>query len=59
MKILCNTSELFQWEDSSLIEYLKSVACYLGYSPDDIDLLISEGFSLEEVEDYLYCGCEI
>lgn len=41
------------------IEDLKSVACYLGYSPDDIDLLISEGFALDEIEDYMYCGGEI
>ena len=37
------------------IEDLKSVASYQGLDPDYIDVLISEGFALEEVEDYLYC----
>lgn len=27
-----------------------------GCSPDEIDFLLSEGFSPEELEEYLYCG---
>lgn len=38
---------------------LKSVASYQGYSPSDVDELITAGFSLEEIEDYIYCGGEI
>lgn len=41
------------WED------LKSVACYYGYSPDDIDRLREEGFSYEELEEALYCYDEV
>lgn len=39
------------------IDDLKSVALFEGYSPDDVDELITAGFSLEEIEDYIYCGC--
>jgi len=35
---------------------LKSVACAYGYSPEDIDELLETGFSLDEVEELLYCG---
>ncbi len=41
------------------LESLKSVAMYQGYSPEEIDDLVTDGFSLEEIEDYLYCGGEI
>lgn len=35
---------------------LKSVAKAFGYSPDDVDLLLVEGFTPEEIEEYFYCG---
>lgn len=35
---------------------LKSVAGFYGISPDQIDQLLDEGFTHEEIEDYLYCG---
>jgi glucosamine 6-phosphate synthetase-like amidotransferase/phosphosugar isomerase protein len=35
---------------------LKSVACAYGYSPEEIDELLETGFSLDEVEELLYCG---
>ena len=38
---------------------LKSVATYQGYAPSDVDELISAGFSLDEIEDYMYYGGEI
>ena len=38
---------------------IKSIAVYQGYSPDDVDELIAAGFSLEEIEEYMYCGGEI
>lgn len=41
------------------VEDLKSVACYLGYTPDDIDELIALGYTPEEIEDAIYCGVEI
>lgn len=37
------------------VDDLKSVASYLGYSPDTIDELIDGGFSPEEIEEYIYC----
>ena len=39
----------------SYIYELKSVASYMGVSPDDVDELLKNGFSPEEVEDYIYC----
>lgn len=42
------------------IEDLKSVAAYQGYSPEDVDELLSYGWFPEEIEDYIYsCGCEV
>lgn len=40
---------------NSYIDDLKSVAAYQGYSPDDVDKLLNNGFTPEEVEEYLYC----
>lgn len=45
------------YSSNDYIEDLKSVASYQGYSPDDIDELVIAGFSLDEIEEYLYCGC--
>lgn len=45
--------------DSGEREYireLKSVAGAFGYSPEDVDHLLEEGFSPEELEEYFYCG---
>ena len=42
--------------ESEYIQELKSVAGAFGCSPDEIDFLLSEGFSPEELEEYLYCG---
>lgn len=41
------------------MENLKFIASYEGYSPDDIDELLKSGFSLEEIEEYIYCGGEL
>lgn len=35
---------------------LKSVAGAFGLSPWDIDELLQDGFTAEEIEEYLYCG---
>ncbi len=40
------------------IEDLKSIASYQGYSPEAVDELIEAGFTLEEIEDYIYCGMD-
>ena len=39
----------------SYIDDLKSVASYQGYSEEDIDELLANGFTPEEIEDYIYC----
>jgi len=40
--------------DDGYVQELKSVASYCGYSPMDIDYLLSDGFSCSEIEDMLY-----
>lgn len=40
---------------SSYIDDLKSVAVYQGISPETVDELLNEGFSPEEIEEYIYC----
>ena len=37
------------------IDDLKMVAAYQGYSEDEIDELLANGFSLDEIEEYIYC----
>ena len=39
------------------IEDLKSIAAYQGILPEDIDFMLSQGFTVDEIEEYLYC-CE-
>ncbi len=39
---------------SNYIEDLKSIACYQGYPPETVDALLGNGFTLEEIEDYIY-----
>ena len=43
------------FEDSYIAD-LKAVAVCCGVYPEDIDALLAEGVSLEEIEEYLYCG---
>ena len=38
------------------VEELRTVAEVFGYTPEDIDEMLSDGFTLEELEDYLCCG---
>lgn len=38
------------------LEEIKSVACYYGYTPEQIENLAAKGFSAEELEEFLYCG---
>ena len=36
------------------IDELKTVARYFGYSEDDIDVLLSEGYTVDEIEEILF-----
>lgn len=38
------------------VQAIKSVAGAFGLSGQDIDALLQDGFTAEEIEDYLYCG---
>ena len=42
-------------EQADYMENLKTAAGAYGYTPDDIDYLLSHGYTLEDVEDMLYC----
>lgn len=44
-----------RWDEEYLTE-LRAVAASFCYAPEDIDTLLKQGFSLEDVEDFLYCG---
>ena len=46
------------YEDMYIAD-LKAVAAYQGYSPEDIDELLENGFAPEEVEEYIYCMNEV
>ena len=37
-------------------EELRMIAGSFGYTPEEIDELLADGFTVEELEDYLYCG---
>ena len=43
-------------EEDIYISDLKAVASCYGVSEDDIDDLLAEGITPEEIEEYLYCG---
>lgn len=43
-------------KSSDYTRALKSVAEFYGISPDQIDRLLDEGFTHEEIEEYLYSG---
>ncbi|MCM1148460.1 MAG: class II glutamine amidotransferase [Butyricicoccus sp.] len=38
------------------LDEVKSVAASFGYTPENIDAILEQGFTLEDVEDFLYCG---
>ena len=44
------------YKRNDYIDDLKSVATFYGYSADRIDVLINDGFALEEIEKCLYYG---
>jgi len=39
------------------LDELKSVASCYGYDSDDIDQLLIDGFTIEDIEEALYCHC--
>ena len=43
-------------EEKDYIDELKTVAHYFGYSDDYIDYLLAEGFTIEDIEEVLYCA---
>jgi len=43
------------YTDERYIDDLKSIAKYYGYSPKAVDELLEQGFTTEEVEEYIYC----
>ena len=42
--------------EDAYIQDLKAVASCYGVYPEDIDALLADGVSLDEIEEYLYCG---
>ncbi len=44
-------------EPDRYMDELKSVAACYGYSDKVIDRLLSSGFSTDEIEEFIYCGC--
>lgn len=38
------------------VDQLKSMASTFGYAPSAIDRMLRHGFTLEEIEEFLYCG---
>lgn len=42
--------------DDTYLSDLKSVASCYGIYPEDVDALLRDGVSMEEIEEYIYCG---
>ena len=43
-------------QSRSYLDEVKSVALAFGHDPEEIEYLAEQGFSPEELEDFLYCG---
>ena len=43
-------------DNSDYLDDLKSVASYFGIFPEDVDALIEDGMTPDEIEEFLYCG---
>ena len=41
---------------SSYLDDLKSIAMYYGFYPEEIDRLIADGLTTDDIEEMLYCG---
>ena len=46
----------YKFQDDPYISDLKAVAPCYNLSADEIDMLLEEGFSPGEIEEYMYCG---
>jgi len=44
-------------ENDRYLDELKSVACIRGYDGDEIETLLKEGFSMDEIEEFIYGEC--
>lgn len=42
--------------NAEYVAQLKSMANFYGYTPGAIDRMLSHGFTLDEIEEFLYCG---
>lgn len=42
--------------DDTYLSDLKAVASCYGLYPEDVDALLTDGVSMEEIEEYIYCG---
>ena len=45
-----------QTRNCQYVDNIKSVACYFGLTDEDVDELLDDGFTPEELEEYLYSG---
>ena len=46
---------MYSDDTNSYTDDLKSVAAFEGICPDEIDYLAANGFTPEEIEEYIYC----
>lgn len=51
-----DTSTSSQSTSNAYLQDLKMIASYEGFSPEEIDELLANGFTYEEIEDYIYCS---
>ena len=38
------------------LDDLKSIAIFYGLYPEDVDALLAEGYTTDDIEEILYCG---
>ena len=43
-------------EEDEYIQHLKTAAACCGYDEEAVDMWLMEGFTTDEIEEYLYCG---
>lgn len=43
-------------DNTSYLDDLKTIAMYFGVFPEDVDALIEDGMTPDEIEEFLYCG---
>lgn len=43
-------------DDTSWLDDIKAIAVYFGIFPEDVDALIEDGMTPDEIEEFLYCG---